>query len=101
MLRAGFEPARGDPIRFQVQRLNYSAIAAYEANLLLEKLYFQIHSKKLFFSRRDLLFSLLRSLCKLFHSTKSTTLPLRVELHNKNCLLLIIPEHFEVNISVR
>ena len=27
-LRAGFEPARGDPIGFQVQRLNHSAIAA-------------------------------------------------------------------------
>ena len=27
-LRAGFEPARGDPIRFRVQRLNHSAIAA-------------------------------------------------------------------------
>ncbi|XP_037996726.1 uncharacterized protein LOC119702537 [Motacilla alba alba] len=26
--RAGFEPARGDPIGFQVQRLNHSAIAA-------------------------------------------------------------------------
>ena len=28
--RAGVEPARGDPIGFQVQRLNHSAIAAYE-----------------------------------------------------------------------
>ena len=28
-LRAGFEPARGDPIGFQVQRLNHSAITAY------------------------------------------------------------------------
>ena len=27
-LRAGFEPARGYPIGFQVQRLNHSAIAA-------------------------------------------------------------------------
>ena len=27
-LRAGFEPAREDPIGFQVQRLNHSAIAA-------------------------------------------------------------------------
>ena len=27
-LRAGFEPARGDPIGFQVQRLNHSAITA-------------------------------------------------------------------------
>ena len=27
-LRAGFEPTRGDPIGFQVQRLNHSAIAA-------------------------------------------------------------------------
>ena len=27
-LRAGFEPARGDPIGFRVQRLNHSAIAA-------------------------------------------------------------------------
>ena len=27
-LRAGFEPARGNPIGFQVQRLNHSAIAA-------------------------------------------------------------------------
>ena len=29
-LRAGFEPARGDPIGFQVQRLNHSAITACE-----------------------------------------------------------------------
>ena len=29
-LRAGFEPARGDPIGFQVQRLNHSAITAYK-----------------------------------------------------------------------
>ena len=28
-LRAGFEPARGDPIGFQVQRLNHSAITAF------------------------------------------------------------------------
>ena len=27
-LRAGFEPTRGDPIGFLVQRLNHSAIAA-------------------------------------------------------------------------
>ena len=27
-LRAGFEPARGNPIGFQVQRLNHSAIPA-------------------------------------------------------------------------
>ena len=27
-LRAGFEPARGNPIGFQVQRLNHSAITA-------------------------------------------------------------------------
>ena len=27
-LRAGFEPTQGDPIGFQVQRLNHSAIAA-------------------------------------------------------------------------
>ena len=27
-LRTGFEPVRGDPIGFQVQRLNHSAIAA-------------------------------------------------------------------------
>ena len=29
-LRAGFEPTREDPIGFQVQRLNHSAIAAAE-----------------------------------------------------------------------
>ena len=29
-LRAGFEPAREDPIGFQVQRLNHSAITALE-----------------------------------------------------------------------
>ena len=29
-LRAGFEPAREDPIGFQVQRLNHSAITAPE-----------------------------------------------------------------------
>ena len=29
-LRAGFEPARGDPIGFQVQRLNHSAITAID-----------------------------------------------------------------------
>ena len=28
-LRAGFEPAREDPIGFQVQRLNHSAITAW------------------------------------------------------------------------
>ena len=28
-LRAGFEPARENPIGFQVQRLNHSAIAAH------------------------------------------------------------------------
>ena len=28
-LPAGFEPTRGDPIGFQVQRLNHSAKAAY------------------------------------------------------------------------
>ena len=33
-LQAGFEPARGDPIGFQVQRLNPSAIAAYGYNKL-------------------------------------------------------------------
>ena len=32
-LRAGFEPARGDPIGFQVQRLNHSAIAAHGNSL--------------------------------------------------------------------
>ena len=30
-LRAGFEPTRGDPIGFQVQRLNHSAIVAYNS----------------------------------------------------------------------
>ena len=30
-LRAGLEPARGDPIGFQVQRLNHSAIAAVDS----------------------------------------------------------------------
>ena len=29
-LRAGFEPAREDPIGFQVQRLNHSAITAHD-----------------------------------------------------------------------
>ena len=33
-LRAGFEPARGDPIGFQVQRLNHSAITAVDSQLL-------------------------------------------------------------------
>ena len=28
-LRAGFEPARGNPIGFQVERLNHSAITAF------------------------------------------------------------------------
>ena len=28
-LPAGFEPTRGDPIGFQVQRLNHSATTAY------------------------------------------------------------------------
>ena len=32
-LRAGFEPAREDPIGFQVQRLNHSAIAASRINM--------------------------------------------------------------------
>ena len=31
-LRAGFEPARGDPIGFRVQRLNHSAITADAIN---------------------------------------------------------------------
>ena len=30
-LRVGFEPTREDPIGFQVQRLNHSAIAAWQA----------------------------------------------------------------------
>ena len=38
-LRAGFEPAREDPIGFQVQRLNHSAITA---NLRLTECYLQI-----------------------------------------------------------
>ena len=33
-LRAGFEPARGAPIGFRVQRLNHSAIAASRSVLL-------------------------------------------------------------------
>ena len=33
-LRAGFEPARGDPIGFQVQRLNHSAITAKSGNIM-------------------------------------------------------------------
>ena len=37
-LRAGFEPAQGDPIEFQVQRLNHSAIAA-DANFVLKENY--------------------------------------------------------------
>jgi hypothetical protein len=32
-LRAGFEPAREDPIGFQVQRLNHSAIAACKPDI--------------------------------------------------------------------
>ena len=32
-LRAGFEPARENPIGFQVQRLNHSAIAAVGGNM--------------------------------------------------------------------
>lgn len=34
-LRTGFEPVRGDPIGFQVQRLNHSAIAACEVKRAL------------------------------------------------------------------
>ena len=34
-LRAGFEPARGDPIGFQVQRLNHSAITAHMQQYLI------------------------------------------------------------------
>ena len=34
-LRAGFEPARGDPIGFQVQRLNHSAITARRKDVRL------------------------------------------------------------------
>ena len=37
-LRAGFEPAREDPIGFQVQRLNHSAITAGEISLYLSKI---------------------------------------------------------------
>ena len=38
-LRTGFEPAREDPIGFQVQRLNHSAIAAHvkTANNLIDE----------------------------------------------------------------
>ena len=39
-LRAGFEPARGDPIGFQVQRLNHSAITAVAKSLFFMVLYF-------------------------------------------------------------
>ena len=39
-LRAGFEPAREDPIGFQVQRLNHSAITAHH-NLLGEMFIFK------------------------------------------------------------
>ena len=38
-LRAGFEPARGDPIGFQVQRLNHSAITAYTQLQLIAESY--------------------------------------------------------------
>ena len=37
-LRAGFEPARGNPIGFRVQRLNHSAIAATDKTIV-EKMY--------------------------------------------------------------
>ena len=37
-LRAGFEPAREDPIGFQVQRLNHSAIAAGCVSLKTSKI---------------------------------------------------------------
>ena len=40
-LPAGFEPTRGDPIGFQVQRLNHSAKAA-QLDLVNLKLYFKI-----------------------------------------------------------
>ena len=43
-LRAGFEPARGDPIGFQVQRLNHSAITASSKIRLTLRLYFVLHS---------------------------------------------------------
>ena len=33
-LPAGFEPTRGDPIGFQVQRLNHSATAAWQSDSL-------------------------------------------------------------------
>ena len=43
-LRAGFEPAREDPIGFQVQRLNHSAITARDG--LGEKFnYLNLHLK--------------------------------------------------------
>ena len=38
-LRAGFEPAREDPIGFQVQRLNHSAITAHETFAILNGLH--------------------------------------------------------------
>ena len=38
-LRAGFEPARGDPIGFQVQRLNHSAITAHTQQRLIFEFY--------------------------------------------------------------
>ena len=43
-LRAGFEPARGDPIGFQVQRLNHSAIAAERKRLWSNFLSICLHS---------------------------------------------------------
>ena len=36
-LRAGFEPARGNPIGFRVQRLNLSAITAYFTNGVMNR----------------------------------------------------------------
>ena len=38
-LREGFEPARGDPIGFQVQCLNHSAITAYTQLHLIAESY--------------------------------------------------------------
>ena len=37
MLRAGFEPAREDPVGFQVQRLNHSAITATDGCTIVSK----------------------------------------------------------------
>ncbi len=53
-LRAGFEPARGDPIGFQVQRLNHSAIAAPELRISTSCFIIDMAEEQLFAAKTNI-----------------------------------------------